>query len=56
MDGYVGSVSVKTHRFSVIPCLPASCGLLLDGGADGPHGGPRRHPACQPLQGEDVHV
>lgn len=30
--------------------------LLLDGGADGPHGGSRRHPACQPLQGEDVHV
>ncbi|KAM7370522.1 hypothetical protein PAMP_010059 [Pampus punctatissimus] len=27
-----------------------------DGGSVGPHGGSGRHPACQPLQGEDVHV
>lgn len=34
-------------------CLPVPS---LDGGSDGPHGGPRWHPACQPLQGEDLHV
>lgn len=36
--------------------LSLSACLSLDGGSDGPHGGPWWHPACQPLQGEDLHV
>lgn len=46
----------QAWRLNTRSLLSMPSSSSLDGGSDGPHGGPGRHPACQPLQGEDVYV